>query len=124
MPVAPAKAELVACVEADMSLTDIGEKYDVSRQTARRWLRAHGLKSHGKTGYKAIAKSVEQDERIRAMRASGATAYAIHKALGCRYASIHRACSDMTAPVVTAGRSKPSATALFFANPFGQDYLT
>lgn len=116
----PNKDDLTACVEAGMSLTDIGEKYDVSRQTARRWLRANGLKSHGKTGYKASAKSVEQDERIRSMRAEGATPWAISKALGCRCETVRRACADMTAPVVSAGRSKPSAYAFAMANPFGQ----
>lgn len=117
----PDESELRALIEARWSLSELGEKYNTSRQTVRRWLKKLDLKSEGVRGVKRATETLKLHESIRAMRATGATTYQINKALGCRYEMIDRVCRDMPVAEVVAGqRSKPSAYGYWCANPFGQ----
>ena len=122
----PPRADLKAQCDAGLNTTEIAESHGVSRRTIRIWLVDYGLEAstHRRRDIDDAMQIKYAD--IRDLLALGKTYAEIARALACGYRTILKVkhmpapARPIVRPAFVAQRTRPSATAMWFANPFRQ----
>ena len=122
----PRMADLQEQIDAGLNISDMSRSRGVSRRVIANWLDFYGLVCKWQRATARTPDQIARIANIKAMYAAGDSYYAIARANRCSYSTVHKALNGEPEPVKPVlvvrpvQRSKPSAEAFFFANPFGQ----
>lgn len=122
----PPRAELQAQCEAGLNTTEIAEIRGVSRRKIRMWLIDYGLEASTLRRREIDDAMQMRYADIRDLLALGKTYAEIARELACGYRTILKVkhmpapARPIVRPAFVAQRTRPSATAMWFANPFRQ----
>lgn len=122
----PPRADLQAQCEAGLNTTEIAEIRGVSRRKIRMWLIDYGLEASTLRRREIDDAMQIRYADIRDLLALGKTYAEIARELACGYRTILKVkhmpapARPIVRPAFVAQRTRPSATAMWFANPFRQ----
>lgn len=122
----PPRAELQAQCDAGLNTTEIAEIRGVSRRKIRMWLIDYGLEASTLRRREIDDAMQMRYADIRDLLALGKTYAEIARELACGYRTILKVkhmpapARPIVRPAFVAQRTRPSATAMWFANPFRQ----